>query len=68
MDTITSELKLSHHVLDSYPDILTKEAIEFLTALHKKFNNKRLELLAERNERQIFFDLGNFPSSERSLN
>lgn len=62
MDTITSELKLSHHVLDSYPDILTKEAIEFLTALHKKFNNKRLELLAERNERQIFFDLGNCPT------
>ena len=62
MDTITSELKLSHDVLDSYPDILTKEAIDFIVALHKNFNERRLELLAERRERQIFFDLGNFPS------
>ena len=62
MDTITSELKLSQNKLDSYPDILTKEAVEFLTALHKNFNERRLELLANRQERQIFFDLGNFPT------
>ena len=62
MDTITSELKLSQNKLDSYPDVLTTEAVKFLTALHKNFNERRLELLANRQERQIFFDLGNFPT------
>ncbi len=62
MDTITSELKLSQNKLDSYPDVLTTEVVNFLTALHKNFNERRLELLANRQERQIFFDLGNFPT------
>ncbi len=62
MNTSTSEFNLSQKVRDNYPDILTKEAIDFLIALHKNFDERRLELLAERQERQIFFDLGNFPS------
>lgn len=59
---IKTELKLPQNKLESFPDILTPEAVEFLTALHKKFNERRLELLSNRQERQIFFDLGNYPS------
>ena len=62
MRTLTSEFAIAQNIQQTYPDILTPEAIEFLLALHEKFNSRRLELLAEREARQKFFDLGNFPS------
>jgi malate synthase len=44
-----------------FPDILTDEALEFLTALHEKFNAQRLALLQKREEQQVIFDKGKFP-------
>jgi len=46
----------------SYNEVLTKEALGFLTNLHKKFNAKRIELLEKRNLVQKKFDKGMFPS------
>ncbi|MFT6959720.1 MAG: malate synthase, partial [Polaribacter sp.] len=45
-----------------YQDILTPEANQFLLALHDKFNERRLKLLADREIEQAYFDAGNFPS------
>ena len=42
-------------------NILTLEAIEFITSLHRKFNGRRKELLSLRAERQIRIDAGEFP-------
>ncbi|WP_432357365.1 malate synthase A [Sporosarcina sp. UB5] len=39
-------------------EILTPEALEFLYCLHEKFNGRRKELLAAREERQRRFDAG----------
>ncbi|MEM6395583.1 MAG: malate synthase A [Bacteroidota bacterium] len=44
-----------------YEAILTKEAIYFLNALHLKFNERRLALLAARTERQQQIDQGILP-------
>ena len=41
--------------------ILTKEALEFVARLHRKFDPRRKELLARRAERQKRFDAGTLP-------
>lgn len=41
--------------------ILTPEAIDFLAALHEKFNHRRLDLLERREARQKTLDEGDFP-------
>ena len=41
--------------------VLTPEAIHFLTELHRRFNARRLELLAARKERQKRLDAGEKP-------
>ena len=66
MKTAINQIYLAPEVQDTYSDILTPEAKEFLFALHEKFNSRRLELLMEREARQKFFDLGNFPSFQSS--
>ena len=43
-------------------NILTDEAIDFLTALHENFNAKRLELLEARKAQQVQFDNGVLPT------
>jgi malate synthase len=48
--------------VEVYQDILTSEASHFLLALHDKFNERRLKLLADREIEQAYFDAGNFPS------
>jgi malate synthase len=48
--------------VEEYQDILTSEANQFLFALHDKFNERRLKLLADREIEQAYFDAGNFPS------
>ena len=45
-----------------YPEIITEEAIEFLTELHQQFNNKRLSLLEDRKKQQVQFDAGELPT------
>jgi len=45
----------------AYEDILTGEALQFLRAIHLKFNDRRKELLAKRQERQKDIDKGILP-------
>ena len=42
-------------------EILSKDALTFLSGLHRKFDDRRLELLARRMERQKLFDAGQLP-------
>jgi len=44
-----------------FEEILTSEALEFLAALHEKFNTRRLQLLDARKERQTLLDQGLWP-------
>lgn len=45
-----------------YPNLLTTEALQFLSELHLNFNNKKLELLEKRAIQQEAFDKGELPS------
>src|SRR5688572_10475328 len=42
-------------------EVITPEALDYLAALHRAFNARRLELLAARDERQKRFDAGERP-------
>lgn len=55
------KLNFSKDVTNYYPEILTDEALNFLTALHENFNASRLELLKKREAQQEKFDKGEFP-------
>jgi malate synthase len=44
-----------------HDEILSRDALVFLTKLHRRFNARRLELLARRAERQKRFDAGERP-------
>jgi malate synthase len=44
-----------------YEDILSAEALAFLGELHRRFDGKRRELLAARDERQRRYDAGELP-------
>jgi malate synthase len=61
-ETTEKLLQLSTETNHHYPEILTDEAIDFLTDLHQKFNNKRLSLLEDRKKQQVLFDQGALPS------
>ncbi|HEY1887951.1 MAG TPA: hypothetical protein VGG86_18175, partial [Roseiarcus sp.] len=39
-------------------EILSAEALAFVAGLHRRFNKRRLELLARREQRQKQFDAG----------
>ncbi len=47
---------------NTFKEVLTEEALEFLSSLHKKFNKKRIELLKKRDLVQKRFDKGVFPN------
>ncbi|GAK96769.1 malate synthase [Nonlabens tegetincola] len=49
-------------VTNHYKDVLTDEALDFLSVLHHRFNDRRLELLDKRKATQEYFNKGNFPS------
>jgi hypothetical protein len=51
----TIEINFSNEVNNYYPEILTDEALAFITALHEKFNAERLEILQRRLEQQTIF-------------
>jgi len=59
---IAKRLDFEGFQLQDYREILTDEAQSFLVALHEKFNQRRLDLLKEREVEQAYFDAGNFPS------
>src|SRR5947209_956035 len=48
-------------IAEQHSDVLTAEAVQFLRALHERFDTRRRELLAKRVERQERFDGGGFP-------
>ncbi|MEX0710115.1 MAG: malate synthase A [Chloroflexota bacterium] len=47
--------------IDHADEVLTPEAVVFVSQLHRSFNPRRLELLAARAERQRRFDAGELP-------
>ncbi len=57
----TPKISLTENVSNRYPEILTDEALTFLSVLHEKFNTKRLQLLNNRIDQQKLFDEGKFP-------
>lgn len=59
--TTSAHVRFASEVSNTYPNILTEEALDFLSALHEKFNEPRLHLLARREEQQKHWDTGAFP-------
>lgn len=58
----TNLLNFSEETTEKYPEILTDEALTFLSLLHENFNEKRLALLEERKQQQELFDSGELPT------
>ncbi|MFT5941885.1 MAG: malate synthase [Sediminicola sp.] len=56
-----SKINFSRQVDNYYPEILTDQALAFITLLHEKFNAERLLLLEKRANQQKVFDEGKFP-------
>jgi len=61
-ETTQKPLQFSPSTSPLYPEIMTEEAILFLTELHRNFNAKRLSLLEDRKKQQILFDEGVLPT------
>lgn len=55
------KVQFTKQVKSYYPEILNDEALDFLTALHEKFNESRLQLLQRRVLEQEKFDKGGLP-------
>ena len=63
-------LSFSDNVTHYYNEVLTDEALDFLTELHEKFNQTRLNLLGRRVQQQRLFDAGKkpaFPLATRAI-
>lgn len=60
--TNQQKVKFAQEVKNFYPEILTDEALLFLSALHERFNDNRLSLLKRREKQQSIYDSGQFPS------
>ncbi|MFT6810518.1 MAG: malate synthase [Saprospiraceae bacterium] len=56
-----SEMAISGSLQEGYDTILTAEAQKFLLDLHLKFNDRRLDLLQKRKERQKAINNGQLP-------
>lgn len=59
--TDTQELEIIGEIKKEYWQILTPEAIDFITTLHRKFDDRRRHLLAMRSQRQDKINAGEFP-------
>jgi malate synthase len=57
--SVTQNISFTPH--SSADEVLTPRAVDFLIALHQRFENARRELLTRREERQIRFDAGERP-------
>jgi len=57
----SEELQITAPVSAAYAEILTPEAVRFVASLAAKFEGRRQELLARRQERQGEIDAGHFP-------
>ncbi|MGK0366658.1 MAG: malate synthase [Saprospiraceae bacterium] len=60
-----SKINFSKGVKNNYPEILTSDALAFISILHEKFNKERLLLLERRNNQQAVFDSGKYPDFPR---
>lgn len=60
--TTNTQLQFAEGVKNYYPELLTDQALDFLIALHARFNRGRLQLLEERIKRQKEIDAGIFPT------
>jgi malate synthase len=60
-DTFIPEVEITGNPLSQSSEVLTPEALAFLTKLHLNFNARRLELLKRRYERQIALNQGEMP-------
>ena len=56
-----SSIEIHGHPTPNQASILTEAAVEFLAALHRKFDARRSELLALRIERQNRVEAGELP-------
>ncbi|MDX8552742.1 malate synthase A [Tenacibaculum sp. 1B UA] len=61
-DVLAKEIQCVGFDQTEYKSVLTNEAKAFLIQLQEKFNTQRLQLLAEREIEQAYFDAGNYPS------
>ncbi len=55
------EVRVVGPVTPEFAEILTEPALDFVAALHREFNPRRLALLQRRAERQQAIDAGQFP-------
>ncbi len=55
-------LSFSEETTERYTEILTEEAMAFLSLLHENFNPQRLDLLENRKKQQTLFDAGALPT------
>lgn len=62
IETKEKRLQFKIESKESFPDILTENAMFFLIELHEKFNKKRIALLEKRKEQQQKFDEGELPN------
>jgi malate synthase len=58
MSTGPTDIEVTGALQARYDEILTADALEFLAALHRAFNARRLELLARRKEREAVLEAG----------
>ena len=56
--TKTDQLTVHGSMDPGYEEILTPEALHFISELHRRFNDRRLQLLARRADRQTRIDAG----------
>ena len=59
--TTTPPISIKGAMDSGFKEILSREALDFLGKLHLRFNHRRLELLKEREQRQIDIDNGSLP-------
>ena len=61
LDNLTPAIRVTGPVEGRAGEILTPEALAFVADLHRRFDARRLALLAEREARQKRFDAGETP-------
>lgn len=60
--TIENTLRIKTNLNQQFPDVLTEDAMEYLTSLHHRFNDRRIALLGDRKKQQLLFDAGELPT------
>ncbi|MEO1653862.1 MAG: malate synthase A [Bacteroidota bacterium] len=60
-DSLTHSISIDQSFQGKYAEILSPEALAFIAKLHGAFNQRRLDLLAARQEKQKAIDRGEFP-------